>query len=125
MTEDAVRKFLQQVLLWLEKDQSVKTMQSDQISGAVTDIEGLITTMLKETSVAAFLIDNSIINQITALSIKNPTKRSPVRLQNPLALLQRSLILFLQNLVRKHALENPVRENQQCQWMPHLFQQRR
>lgn len=70
MTEDAVRKFLQQVLLWLEKDQSVKTLQSDQISGAVTDIEGLITTMLKETSVA-----NSIINQESYEEIPSQTSK--------------------------------------------------
>ncbi|XP_037635123.1 uncharacterized protein tespa1 isoform X1 [Sebastes umbrosus] len=40
MIEDAVRKFLQQVVYWLQKEPS-KTIDSDKVSGALTDLQKL------------------------------------------------------------------------------------
>lgn len=44
--EDAVAKFLQRLILWLEKKPSTKTSHSNKVPGALTDMEDPITTML-------------------------------------------------------------------------------
>lgn len=46
MTEDAVGKFCQQMLLWLETEPSDKTIHHEEVSGALTEIDDLITRSL-------------------------------------------------------------------------------
>ncbi|XP_071322867.1 uncharacterized protein [Trachinotus anak] len=46
ITEDSVEKFLQKVLLWIDKEPSEKTNYSEEVSGALTDIQDVITKML-------------------------------------------------------------------------------
>uniref|UniRef100_A0A8P4JZT5 Uncharacterized protein n=1 Tax=Dicentrarchus labrax TaxID=13489 RepID=A0A8P4JZT5_DICLA len=46
MTEDAVRKFLQQVLLWVNMEPSNKSSRGNAVHGALKDIEELITKTL-------------------------------------------------------------------------------
>ncbi|CAI5647361.1 unnamed protein product [Oreochromis niloticus] len=49
IVEDSVQKFLQKILLWLENDTLDQTVQSDNISGAVGDIQDVILRALTPT----------------------------------------------------------------------------
>ena len=46
MTEDAVRKFLQQLLFWVEEEESNQTSHSEKVSGALCNIKDLITKLV-------------------------------------------------------------------------------
>ncbi|XP_071356653.1 uncharacterized protein [Trachinotus anak] len=46
MTEDAVAKFLQKLQLWLNKEPSETTSYSEEVSGALSDIQEVISNML-------------------------------------------------------------------------------
>ena len=52
MTEDAVRKFLQQLLFWVEEEESNQTSQSEKVCGALCNIEDLIIKLVTQPEVS-------------------------------------------------------------------------
>ncbi|KAK2826019.1 hypothetical protein Q5P01_020233 [Channa striata] len=85
--EDAVDKFVQKVLLWLEKESSDNTNYSKELSGALNDIEDVIRNMMPPPGLhcAAFQIkihvDNQILNNLASVDCSDAcymsTPKSP------------------------------------------------
>ena len=53
LIQDSVGKFLQQMYVWSEQEQSHQTSQSEKVSGALSDIEDLIQKVVTPTEVKA------------------------------------------------------------------------
>ncbi|CAI5647709.1 unnamed protein product [Oreochromis niloticus] len=83
--EDSVQKFVQNIILWLENDALDKTVQSDNISGTVKDIQDVILRALtpterKETdrqSRPDSLTQNETVSCVRVLKQDLPPEKSP------------------------------------------------